>query len=426
MSAAGTSASVVQATERSGWPLFAAMFALMVLNFIDRQVIVSMFPHLREEFRLTDGQLGGLVSVVAVAIAIFTVPIAVAADRYGRMRSVFAMACVWSLATIACGWATTAAQLTAARAVVGIGQAAFGAVGAAILASAFPERQRSTVLGAFLAAAVLGSVLGVAVGGAIAERYGWRAAFMIAGFPSLAMALVLLAFGDSGPGPGRPAPERVSLRRIAAELRRPPTFAIVCLAAGLQLFTVAAVYAWLPTFLHRVYGLAPAEAGARAALVILAGGVGTVLWGALADRLGARSLAWKLRLPAVLAIATSVVFVTGFAWMPEGPWQLAAIVAGALMMTCSIGPAAAVVIDVVPSAVRASAASVLALAQNLVGLALGPLVAGWLSDRHGIATALAIVPAASVLAAAAFVAASRSYAFDRAEAAAPRAAVVSR
>lgn len=408
---------------RGAWALFAVMFVLMGLNFVDRQVIVSMFPHLREAFGLSDRELGGLVSVVGVTIAIFTVPIAVAADRFGRMRGVFAMACLWSLATIACGWAATASQLTAARAVVGIGEAAFGAVGAAILASAFPERQRSTVLGAFLAAAVLGSVLGVAVGGVFAERFGWRAAFMIVGLPSLATAFALLAVGRAGQHAGAIEAPRVSLRDVATELRRPPTFAITCVAAGLQLFTVAAVYAWLPTFLNRVYGLAPPEAGARAALVILAGGVGTVLWGALADRLGARAPAWKLRVPAMLSAATAAVFVTAFALMPAGPAQLATIVVGALVMTCSIGPSAAVAIDVVPSTVRASAAAVLALAQNLVGLALGPFVAGALSDRYGLATALAIVPLASVLAAAVFAAAARFYPGDRSRAAAPLAAV---
>ena len=379
----------------------AALAALMVLNFIDRQIVVSMFPHLEAEFGLSDRQLGWLVSIVAVTIAVFTVPLAVAADRYGRARGIVAMALVWSLATIACAFAATALQLVVARAVVGVGEAAFGAVGAALLASIFPERHRSTVLSTFLASALLGSVLGVAMGGAIAERWGWRMAFV---------AFALLREEPRAPV-ARDA--EMSMRRIAAALRRPRTLAITCLGSGLQLVTVSGLYAWLPSYFHRAHGLSPAEAGARAALVVLAAGVGTIAWGTLADRMERRLPAARLKVPAAMSLATAAVLVAAFALTPPGPAQFALILAGAALMTCSIGPAAAVVIDVVPPAVRASAASVLALVQNLVGLAVGPLAVGAISDRHGLGVALSVVPLASVLAALVFALAARSYPHDR-------------
>ena len=379
----------------------AVLAALMVLNFIDRQIVGSMFPHLEAEFGLSDRQLGWLVSIVAVAIAVFTVPLAVAADRYGRARGIVAMAMVWSLATIACAFAATAPQLVAARAVVGVGEAAFGAVGAALLASVFPERRRSTVLSTFLASALLGSVLGVAMGGAIAERWGWRMAFV---------AFALLREKPRAPV-ARDA--EMSMRRIAAALRRPRTLAITCLGSGLQLVTVSGLYAWLPSYFHRAHGLSPAEAGARAALVVLAAGVGTIAWGTLADRMERRLPAARLKVPAAMSLATAAVLVAAFALTPPGPAQFALILAGAALMTCSIGPAAAVVIDVVPPAVRASAASVLALVQNLVGLAVGPLAVGAISDRHGLGVALSVVPLASVLAALVFALAARSYPHDR-------------
>ncbi len=394
----------------------AALAALMVLNFIDRQIVVSMFPHLEAEFGLSDRQLGWLVSIVAVTIAVFTVPLAVAADRYGRARGIVAMALVWSLATIACAFAATALQLVVARAVVGVGEAAFGAVGAALLASIFPERHRSTVLSTFLASALLGSVLGVAMGGAIAERWGWRMAFVVAGVPGIAMALVALKLVREPPrtfDAGRAGP---SMRQIASALRQPRTLAVTCLGGGLQLVTVSGLYAWLPSYFHRAHGLSPADAGTRAALVVLAAGVGTVGWGLLADRMARRMSAARLAVPAAVSLATAAVLVAAFAVMPPGPAQFALILAGAALMTCSIGPAAAVVIDVVPPQARASAASLLTLVQNLVGLAVGPLLVGAISDRHGLGVALSIVPLASVLAAVAFAAAARSYPHDRARA----------
>ena len=121
---------------------------------------------------LSDTQLGGLVSIVAIAVALGVVPLSLLADRY--VKSIFLMALIWSLATVACAFSGSYAQLLAARGVVGLGEAAYGTAGAALIASLFPARVRSTMLGAFLAAAVVGSVLGVMLGGIIAERWGWQ------------------------------------------------------------------------------------------------------------------------------------------------------------------------------------------------------------------------------------------------------------
>jgi MFS family permease len=102
------------------------------------------------------------------------------------------MALVWSAATITCAYATSYEQLLGARAVVGLGEAAYGSAGAALLATLFPVRMRSTVLGAFLAAGLMGSVLGVVLGGVIAERWGWQAGFGAVGIPGLLLAVLFL------------------------------------------------------------------------------------------------------------------------------------------------------------------------------------------------------------------------------------------
>src|SRR4051812_35546594 len=95
------------------WSVFAIVFLLMVVDYIDRQVVVSMFPHLKQQWNLSDGQLGALVSVVSITIALFTVPLSVLADRWSRVRSMFLMALVWSAATIACAYAGSYVQLFA-------------------------------------------------------------------------------------------------------------------------------------------------------------------------------------------------------------------------------------------------------------------------------------------------------------------------
>ena len=124
--------------RRYAWTMFAILVSLMVVDYVDRQVVVSMFSHLKEHWALSDRQLGALVSIVSVTVAIGAVPLSLLADRWSRVRSIFLMAMVWSLATIACAFAGSYAHLLAARSVVGFGEAAYGTVGVALLSSLFP------------------------------------------------------------------------------------------------------------------------------------------------------------------------------------------------------------------------------------------------------------------------------------------------
>ena len=112
--------------------------ALMIVDYVDRQVIVSLFPYMRADWGLSDKQLGALVSVVSVTVALGALPVALIADRASRVKSIFVMATVWSLATISCVWTRNYGQLLAARSFVGLGEAGYGSVGAALIASHFP------------------------------------------------------------------------------------------------------------------------------------------------------------------------------------------------------------------------------------------------------------------------------------------------
>jgi MFS family permease len=176
--------------KRQAWFAFAMTFALMLFDYIDRQVIVSLFPHIKSEWNLSDKQLGSLVSIISIVVAVGGIPVALLADRVSRVKSIFVMATVWSLASISCMFTTNYGQLFAARAVVGAGETGYGSVGAALISTLFPKRLRGALLGAFFAAASLGSVLGVVLGGMIAAKWGWRAAFGVVGVPGLVMALL--------------------------------------------------------------------------------------------------------------------------------------------------------------------------------------------------------------------------------------------
>jgi MFS family permease len=408
---------------RQAWFAFAMTVGLMIFDYVDRQVIVSMFPHLKAEWGLSDKQLGAMVSVVSVTVAIAGIPVALFADRVSRVKSIVAMAGVWSLATISCMFTRNFAQLFAARAVVGLGEAGYGSVGAGLLASHFPTRMRGALLAGFFASASVGSVLGVILGGVIAARWGWQAAFGVVGFPGLALALLYLLVRDYRTVELAPRLEqaRRSTREasgfIMRALARSRTTLWICLGAPMQLIAVSALWSWLPSFLNRVHGMTPQAASIKAAMVVLAGALGSVVWGAVVDRAGRKRPGIKLRVVALLCLATLAIL--GFAFgaprlgvaMAEST-QFALILLGGFLMTCTVGPAAAVVIDVTHPGVRSTGASVLSLFQNLFGLAVGPFVAGALSDALGLETALAITPLFALLAAGAMLMASRTYADD--------------
>jgi predicted MFS family arabinose efflux permease len=407
------------------WFAFAMTLALMIFDYIDRQVIVSLFPYLKAEWSLSDKQLGALVSVVSVTVALGALPVALFADRASRVKSIVVMATIWSLSTISCMWARGYGQLLAARAMVGLGEAGYGSVGAALIASHFPARMRGALLAGFFASASVGSVLGVMLGGVIASHWGWKAAFGVVGVPGLILALLYLKVRDYKTVAMAPAMQakRQSIGEavvhIAKVLGRSRTMLWVCIGGAAQLIVVSAMWSWLPSFLNRVHGMDPASAALKAALVVLAGAAGAVVWGAVVDRAGLRQPRRKLSTMALLCVLSMAVLMAAFGGGLSTAAQLPVILLGGFLMTCSVGPVSAIVIDVIHPGVRATGSSVLALFQNLFGLAAGPFITGILSDSLGLTTALTVVPAFAVLAAIAFLLAARSYGADKAAAQQP-------
>jgi len=411
--------------RRQAWFAFAMTIGLMMVDYLDRQVIVSLFPYIKGEWGVSDRGLGALVSIVSVTVALAGMPIALLADRWSRVRSIAVMATVWSLASIACLFTRNYGQLMAARAFVGLGEAGYGSVGAALIASVFPERMRAGLLAALFASASVGSVLGVMLGGMIATRWGWQAAFGVVGFPGLLLALLYLKVRDYrtvalGPDAAAAQPKPGAAAFAVKALARSRTIRWVCLGAAAQLIVVSSIWAWLPSFLNRYHGMAAGVAGVHAAAIVLVGAAGSMFWGVVVDRVGAGRPRRKAYIMAALCLLTLVLFVPTFAGTGPamaGGTQIALIALGGFMMTCTVGPVSAIVIHVTHPGLRATGASVLSLFQNLFGLAAGPVIAGSLSDAFGLDTALTVMPLFSAVAALCFVVASRSYEAEVARAA---------
>jgi MFS transporter, Spinster family, sphingosine-1-phosphate transporter len=414
----------------AAWFALLMTLGLMVFDYIDRQIIVSLFPYIKVAWGSSDKQLGALVSVISITVALGSVPIALFADRASRVKSIVVMALIWSLAAISCMFTRNYSQLLTARSIVGLGEAGYGSVGGALLATHFPARMRAAVMGGFLATASVGSVLGVMLGGLIANRWGWQAAFGVVGFPGLVLALLYLTVRDYRTVDLTPSLDQATRSMSAGAghitkiLVRSRTILWVCIGGAAQLIVVSAIWSWLPSFFNRAYGVAPAEAGVKAAVVVFSGAIGSVAWGAVVDRVGRSRPRAKFSALALLCIATLVVLVLAFDTRLLGislspGLQFALIVLGGFLMTCTVGPTAAIVIDVIHPGVRAAGCSVLALFQNLFGLALGPFIAGLFSDAWGLESALTIMPLFSAVAAASFVIGAGSYESEKQRATEP-------
>jgi predicted MFS family arabinose efflux permease len=384
----------------------------MLLDYMARQVVVSMFPVFKEQWALSDAKLGALVSVVSLSVGVLCVPLAVVADRYSRVKAIAVMAVVWSAATAASAMARSYEHLLLARFFVGAGEAAYGAAAASLIAAVFPVRQRSAAIGSFMSAALFGSVLGVIVGGAVGTRFGWQAGFWVVGLPGLVLAVLFFFLKDyktvALSVPTDEGARPLTFLEGVAQMFRSRSVLSAYAANGILIFVTGTMTAWLPTFFNRVYGLPAPAASVRAAAAILAAGVGASLCGFLVDRFARRSQRALFLGPAV--IATGVALILGFAFhLGPGRLQFALILLGSVGLAGTQGPMTAAIASRVHPGLRATAIAMLAVTQNIVGLAAGSLITGILSDRLGIARALAVVPLLALGSAVIFVVGARSY-----------------
>lgn len=384
--------------------IFSLLFLLYMFDYIDRLVIVSLFPFLKQDWGITDTQCGLLVSAVYWSILIFTLPVSVLIDRWSRKKSIGLMALLWSAATLACAFTRNFNQLFSARIAIGLGEAGYAPGGTAMIAAMFPKASRARMLGIWNASIPLGSALGIVLGGVIAEHVGWRHAFGIVALPGFIVAALFFWVSDyrtiallkPPDSPGH-AETRMGWADITGHLLKNQTLIFNNLAFAANTFVTTALMTWLPSYFQRMEDLSMSRAATKGGMVMLLAIVGAPLGGFLTDRWMKRRQNARLLFPAVSSATTAVLLLVAFVWF-SGPFQYALLMGAGISAVAFVPGAVAVTQDMVHPGLRAMSLSLCVIVQHVLGSALGPPVIGALSDRYSLETAMTVLPMFALLA----------------------------
>ena len=377
------------------WYVLGLLTVVYMVNFIDRQVLVILQEQIREDLGLMDWQLGMLSGLVfAVFYSVLGVPIAHASEIFGRKRIIALSLGFWSLMTALMGMANNFVQLALLRIGVGVGEAGGSPPSHSIISDIFPRKRRALALSVFSMGVYLGYLVAYSTGGWAAEALGWRMTFIVVGLPGVLIAVLVAATikepprglaengyrvlaVSSGAPAEQPLPGFLETLKILWSRK---SFRYLALAGSLQSLAGYGVGNFMPSFIIRAHEMSIGDIGWRLALITgLGGAFMIVVSGYVTDRLSVRSQKWYALFPAI-AIAITVplalvVFLaqdTGVMFLGYIPYEL--------LGATWLGSALAITHSLVGLRQRAVASAVFFFLINLIGLGLGPLLIGTLSD----------------------------------------------
>lgn len=363
----------------------AMLFLVGTINFVDRQLLSVLVEPIRAEMKFSDTQFGLLTGLFfALFYAGMGVPVAMIADRWNRIRLIAICCVIWSGFTAACGMASNFFQLALVRFGVGAGEAGGTAPSISVLSDYYAPDRRPFAVGLFTCNGPFGVFVGAAFGAWAAANIGWRNAFLVIGVVGIIVAplLVLLvrepARGqmDAQKTDDNPVPlgETVKLFVERRSLR------MVMIGSGLAAFVSYGMLNWIPAFLMRVQGM-PLSAMATwfAPAAGITFGIGILGGGWLVSRAARTSPRAYGTVP---ALATLIMIPTFAAALLVDSWQLSLALMLVPMAACTayVAPALALVQNLTPPRARATAGAMIMLMFNIIGLGLGPLFIGMVSD----------------------------------------------
>jgi len=375
-------------TSNRAYVLFILVL-VYTFNFIDRQIIGILAVPIKADLGLTDTELG---LMGGLAFALFYtglgIPIAMLADRFSRTWIMTAALAIWSAMTAVSGLATNFWQLFAARLGVGVGEAGGVAPAYSLIADFFPPDQRARALSIYSFGIPIGSAIGIVFGGVIASMLDWRIAFFIVGLAGIILAPIFrLTIKEplrGGFDRQREDTTPPGIKTILRTLSQKPSFWLVSLGASFSSMMGYGLFFWLPSFFVRSFEMTLLNASLYYGAVLLVGGVAGIWAGGwLGDRFGQMRQSRYITIPAIAFILTV-------------PFYIVAILSESMLVTFSVllvptalglvwlGPVISVIQHLVPPNMRATASAIFLFINNLIGIGLGTLAIGWLSDTLAI------------------------------------------
>ncbi|GLV59948.1 MFS transporter [Dictyobacter sp. S3.2.2.5] len=384
---------------------FIILLIINILNYTDRSILAAVQVTIQHEFHLTDVELGLLNSSFLFIYGLATLPIGIWADRGIRKNIVAACVGIWSVATALSGLTHNFIQLFLTRSILGIGEAGYAPASVSLIGDYFNKERRGFMLSVWSVGNLIGTALGLIMGGILAEALGWRWVFYIVGLPGLLAAFFIWrsveprrgAFdieGEDEDGDEAAAAHGSiggNILQVVRQLSKTPTYWVLVAAFICSFFIVGAALSWIPTFLHREFQLSVAKAGSISGGVLAGGSlVGTLIGGWLADFL-------QRRLPQGRMIITAVAFLVGapLTWIAMNMKSLPAFIAvfslAIICLSLCLGPIQAIIQDITVPNIRSTAVGLALLLGHLLGDAASPLIVGAISDKtHSLGFALQI------------------------------------
>ncbi len=406
--------------------VLGSLFVIYTFNFIDRLIFSVLQEPIKQELGLTDLQMGILNGLAfAVFYTAIGLPIAWAADRFNRVNIISLSLAIWSAFTAASGLALNFWHMFAARLGVGFGEAGCTPPSHSLISDYYRAPERARAIAIYSLGIPVGGLVGLIAGGWVVENIGWRQAFFIVGLPGLIVAILAKLIIRE---PKRGAFDRVEktdpvpFLEVFRALTNNRTFWMFSIAGSLTSLGGYALNAWMVPHFLRTFDMSYAEVGFKFGMVgLVPTAVGTFLGGWLADHMGKDNLRWYCLIPAISTIIMGPMFF--IALQMQNPWWLMAIwVLPAISAGVWFGPLFASIQNLVEPGMRAFASSINLFVVNIIGLGIGPVLAGGLStyftlpdgsnEAQALQTSLSIVVWVYVISAIFYYLASRTITKD--------------
>jgi MFS transporter, Spinster family, sphingosine-1-phosphate transporter len=376
---------------RAGYALLI-LTLINLVNYLDRYIVASALPKIQEELSINNMQ-SGLLGTVFIVVFMLASPLGgYLGDRVPRKLLVAGGVLIWSFATGASGMATTFVTLMIARAVIGIGEAGYGAVAPSIISDLYPKEQRTRMLAFFYIAIPVGAAAGYGVGGWLSSAYSWHTAFFAGGVPGLILGTMAFFMPEpqrgamDGPDAQTKLPFKVGLKGLAGN----KAFWATTAGYTLMTFSIGGLGYWMPTYMVRERAMEDGQAGlAFGAVTAVAGLLGTMAGGWLGDKMDRRREGGGLLVSGVgLLLAAPFMYIAVNVGSQAATFAVIAV--AQFLVFLNSGPINAAIVNCVQPAFRAFAMGLNVLCIHMLGDAISPTLIGRIADSSSLATAIEV------------------------------------